>query len=133
MERFIQIAGLLQLGIASANFFAVRMFRYHEAMAPVPEAVRQVFWIQNIFIVVTVIGISLLCLVHPTELAAGIGMGSAISGFLAFFWGLRLGVQLFYYSRAKRSQYPVFDLLFVMTFLYLTVVFAISAFGYRAG
>ena len=127
MEPLIQIAGLCQLGVASANCFAVRLFRYRAALAPVPETVRQVFWVQNVFIVMTVLGVSFLCLAFPAELARGTGLGRAVSGFFALFWGLRLGVQVFYYSRTKRRQYPVLDLVFVMTFLYLTGVFVVAA------
>jgi hypothetical protein len=125
----IVIAGVLQLGVASANFVAVRMLRYPEALAAVPESVRQVFWVQNAFIVVTVVGIGAACFVYPAELLRGAGLGRGLSGFLALFWGLRLGVQLLYYSRDKRRQYPFLDMLFLFTFVYLTGVFAMAALG----
>jgi hypothetical protein len=93
----------------------------------VGNEVRQVFWVQNAFIVLTLIGTSLLCFVFPAELARGAGLGRAFSGFLAVFWGLRLAVQLLYYSPAKRRQYRAFDVLFILAFAYLTVVFAMAA------
>ena len=129
MESLIVIAGVLQLGVASANFFAVRMLRYPEALAAVAESVRQVFWVQNVFIVVVVVGLSLGCFIYPQELARGPGLGRSMSGFMAIFWGLRLGVQLFYYSPDKRRQYPLFDAMFLATFVYLTGVFAAAAIG----
>ncbi len=129
MESLIIVAGVLQLGIASANVFAVRMLRYSEALAGVPESVRQVFWVQNAFIMVIVVGLGLSCLLYPQELLDGSGLGRGMSGFLAVFWGLRLGVQLCYYSPDKRRQYPFFDVLFLVTFAYLTGVFAMAAWG----
>ena len=48
---------------------------------------------------------------------------------LAVFWGLRLGVQLFFYSPDERRRYRHLDRLFLVTFLYLTGVFAAAAAG----
>src|SRR5262245_24387708 len=105
------------------------MLRYPEALAPVPESVQQVFWVQNVFIVLIVVGISAACFVYPADLARGVGLGRGLSGFLAVFWGLRLGVQFFYYSREKRRDYRYIDVLFLVTFVYLTGVFALAALG----
>ncbi|HVK12942.1 MAG TPA: hypothetical protein VM597_29585 [Gemmataceae bacterium] len=55
--------------------------------------------------------------------------GRGLSGFLAVFWGLRLGVQLFFYSPDERRRYRHLDRLFLVTFLYLTGVFAAAAAG----
>jgi len=43
--------------------------------------------------------------------------GRGLSGFLAVFWGLRLGVQLFFYSPDERRRYRHLDRLFLVTFL----------------
>ena len=71
VERCIQMAGVVQLGIASANFVAARLFKYRESLAPVPGVVRDVFVVQNVFIVVILVGASLLCFLFPSELAGG--------------------------------------------------------------
>jgi len=127
LERWIQLAGLVQLGIASANIVAARLFRYRESLASVPLVVRNVFVVQNAFIVLILIGISLLCLVFPADLAGRTALGRAISGFLAVFWALRLAAQLFYYSAAKKRDYPIWNVLFILVFVYLTIVFALAA------
>lgn len=127
MEWWLRFAGLLQVGVASANFFAIRLFRYREEMAPVSEEVRQVFWVQNIFIVLTVVGMALGCFMYPGWLSGGSAPARALSVYLACFWAIRLAVQVFFYSPAKRRQYPLANILFLGTFVYLVVVFSLSA------
>lgn len=126
-ELYIELAGIVHFAIACANFVAFRRFHYRESLAPAPEIVRQVFVVQNVFVVLTVIGLGVLCLVFPRDLAGSTALGRALSAFLAVFWGLRLALQLFYYSAAKRREYPVWDALFVIAFVYLAGVFSLAA------
>ena len=128
LEPYLRAAAVVQLAIASANLVAVRLFRYRDSLADVPTAVRQVFWVQNLFIVVTLVGISALCLAVPGEFATT-SIGRGLSAFLACFWGLRLAVQLFYYSPSQRREHRALDVSFVIAFVYLTVLFAIAAAG----
>jgi hypothetical protein len=121
------IAGGVHLLIASANFFAWRMFDYRRELAKVSPTVRQVFVVQNVFIVVVLTAIAGLCLAHATDLAGASALGRRVSGFLATFWALRLAIHLLYYDREKRRQHARFDLLFLIAFLYLIVVFALGA------
>ncbi len=126
---FLWGAGGLQLLIASANFPAAGMFRYRESLRAVPAHVAEVFWVQNVFIVLTVVAAAGLCFAFPGDLAGGTRLGRALSGFLAVFWAVRLGFQLFFYDRAMRRQYRAFDVLFVAAFAYLVTVFAVAAAG----
>ncbi|MEM9701880.1 MAG: hypothetical protein AAF907_05495, partial [Planctomycetota bacterium] len=98
MTALLAIAGVLQLGAASANFVAVKVLRYPDAVRTLPAPVRQVFWVQNGYIMLTVAGSSLACFIYPEALSSGVGLGRGLSAFLTLFWGSRLGVQLFYYS-----------------------------------
>lgn len=129
MQLLFVVAGLMHFGIASANFFAVKMFRYREALEPIPESVRQVFWVQNGFIVITVAGMGIACWLYPAELTSGSGLGRGASVFLALFWGFRLITQLAFYSPAKRREHRAFDILFLIAFAYLSGLFLASAFG----
>ncbi len=129
---FLWLAGGLQVMVASANVPAVRMFRYRESLRAVPAHVAEVFWVQNVFIVLTVLGMAGVCFAFPADLAGGSHLGRAVSGFLALFWGVRLGFQLLFYDRATRRQYRTFDVLFVLTFGYLIAVFAAAAAGVAA-
>ena len=121
---FIWAAGGVQVLIASANLPAARMFRYRHHLRAVPAHVAEVFVVQNVFIVLTVLGTAGLCFAFAPDLAGGGRLGRAIDGFLALFWAVRLAAQLFYYDRALRRQYRAFDVLFVSAFAYLVAVFA---------
>jgi hypothetical protein len=123
----IWAAGVLQLLVASANVFAVRMFRYRESLRAVPGHVAEVFVVQNVFIMLTVVGMAGLCFGFAGELAGGSRLARVLSGFLSFFWGSRLAFQLFFYDRRLRREHRVFDVLLLLTFGYLVVVFAIGA------
>ena len=68
---YIWAAGGLQLMVASANVFAARMFRYRESLRTLPGHVAEVFVVQNIFIMLTVVGMAVLCFGFAEELAGG--------------------------------------------------------------
>ena len=121
------IAGGLQLLIASANFFAKRMFRYRENLAKVSPVVREVFAVQNGYIVLIQVAFATLCFAFAGELASGRPLPRYLCAFLALFWGLRLPIQLFYYDREVKRQHPVFNAMFLLAFVYLTAVFAWAA------
>jgi hypothetical protein len=125
--RFIRAAGAVQVLIASANLPAARMFRYREHLRAVPPHVAEVFVVQNVFIVLTVLGMAAMSFAFAPDLAGGGRLGRALSGFLALFWAVRLAAQLFYYDRALRRQHRAFDVLFVAAFAYLVAVFAAAA------
>ncbi|NNF44587.1 MAG: hypothetical protein HKN62_16375 [Phycisphaerales bacterium] len=122
-EHLIYIAGVLHLVIAAANFVAARMYGYREGIRPLPTVLRQVFVIQNVFIVVVLVGLSLLCFLFARELTGGRPLGRALSLFIAVFWLVRLGIQLFYYDRAERRRHRAIDVCFIVAFAYLAAVF----------
>jgi len=124
---YIWFAGVLQLLIAFSNFFAAKMFRYRESLRTLPGHVAEVFVVQNIFIVFTVVGMAAMRFVFAVELTGGTLLGRCLSGFLCVFWLGRLIFQLFFYDRELRRQHRMIDVLFVLAFTYLVVVFAIGA------
>ena len=80
LVRLLRVAGVLMLGIASANFPAAQMFRYRDSLRGVPA---EVFWVQNVFIVLIVLGMAGPCLALPADPAGGGRLGRATSGMLA--------------------------------------------------
>ena len=68
-----------------------------------------------------------MCFAFAEELAGGSLLGRSVSGFLSIFWCGRLMFQLFFYDRELRRQHRAFDVLFLVAFVYLSVVFAIGA------
>jgi hypothetical protein len=124
---FIVVAGVLHLVVAAANVFAFGKFRYLEHLRNVPTVLRQVFLVQNAYIMLVQAGFALLCFSFWGELTSGRGLGQALAGFLAVFWGVRVLLQLFYYDRALRRANRLFDVLFLAADGYLAAVFALAA------
>jgi hypothetical protein len=124
---FIYVAGALHLLVASANVFAFGKFYYLEHFRNVPLIIRQVFLVQNAYIMLVQVSLALLCFFFAGELISGQPLGLALAGFLAFFWGSRVLLQLFYYDRELRRANRLFDVLFLLGDGYLAVVFALAA------
>lgn len=126
---YFSIAAAVHLGVASANLFAFRKFRYLEHLAGVPLVVRQVFLVQNAYLVAVQVGLALLCAFFARDLTSGRPMSVAITSFLAVFWGSRVLLQLGYYDPSLRRANRVFDILFVLADGYLAAVYAAAALG----
>jgi len=126
---WIWAAGVVQVLIACSNFPAARVLDYRGNLARVDPMVREIFWVQNLYIEITLVGLALLCFFFAGDLAGQSSLGRACSGFLTFFWGLRLGLQLFYYNRGARREHPLIDSVFLLAQVYLTGVFAVATLG----
>lgn len=125
--HFIHACGAVQLLVASANVFAFKKFSYRQHLQNLPLVMRQVFLVQNFYIMLAQVGFSLLCFGFADELVSGRMMGQCICGFLALFWGSRVLLQLFYYDRSLRRANRGFDILFLLADGYLAAVFAWAA------
>jgi hypothetical protein len=123
----IYVAGVVHLVVASANIFAFGKFRYLEHLRAVPLVLRQVFLVQNGYIMFVQFGFALLCFFFAGNLTSGQPLGRALVSFLAVFWGSRVFLQLFYYDRALRRANRLFDVLFLAADGYLALVFALAA------
>ena len=120
----VQGAGILQLVIAAANFFAPAKLQYRENLVKVSPIIRQIFTVHSIYIVLMLVGFGLLCLFFPRDLCGNSALGKCLSGFLAVFWGLRVPIQFFYYDLAVKRAHPGFAFCFGLAFLILATVFA---------
>ncbi len=125
----IWFAGVLQLLVASANFFAPRKLRYRENLAQASQTVRDIFAVHCIYIVLILVAFALLCFAFAGELAGGSRIGRALSGFLAVFWGLRVMIQLFHYNREIKRRHPIYNAIFLATFVALALIFTLAAAG----
>ncbi len=131
MLFLIQLAGLLHFVIAGTNFFAARLFRYRENMNRIEPFVREVFWVQNGFIVLITLFLGVLCLVFSRELAGSSALGRSLSGFLCFFWGARLVIQLGFYDAGAKRRFPMANWGFTLVFAFLMLVFGVAALSSR--
>jgi hypothetical protein len=120
-------AGVVHLGIIGANVPLPRRLRVRERLAGVPRFVRQIFYVHWIYIVLVLGLYATLCFGFARELAGASVLGRFLSGFMAAFWLLRIGLQIFYYDREVRRENRGLDMLYVGSLVVLVVVFGMAA------
>lgn len=127
LTSWIQIAGVVQIAIAIANIPLAIRLEYGKNLAGASSMVRRIFYVHASYVVYMVLGLAAISLGFPSDLASGHGLGRFLSGFMAVFWGLRVPLQLFYYPVEVRKQNRLADVVFIVAFGFLAVIFAIAA------
>ena len=127
MTRAIWGAGAVHLGIIAANIPLPGRLRVRARLAGVPRFVRQVFYVHWLYIVIVLGMFAALCFGFAPELAGATAMGRFLSAFMAAFWLLRMGLQVFYYDREIRRQNRALDALYMVALVALVVVFGTAA------
>jgi hypothetical protein len=125
----IWIAGAVQLSIAVSNLWVPGILHYRENLVKLSPIVRQVFIVHSIYMVLVLLGFSGLCFLFAPELAGSEPLGRALSGFLAFFWLLRVGLQFGFYDKEVRARHRLGDIAYSVAIISLTTVFSIAALG----
>jgi len=122
-------AGALQLVIIAGNFALPKKLRCGENLARVSPMIREVFIVHWVYIVLVLGIFTSLSFWFAPELAGASRLGRYLSAVIAVFWLLRVPIQLFFYDRELRKQNRFGDVIFLLVFSYLGVVFGIAALG----
>jgi hypothetical protein len=125
----IWIAGAVHLSIAVSNFWVPGLFHYRENLVKLSAIVRQVFIVHSIYMVLVLLGFSGLCFFFAPQLAGGSSLGRALSGFLAIFWLLRVGLQFGFYDKDVRARHRLGDVAYTFATICLAAVFSVAALG----
>jgi hypothetical protein len=80
-----------------------------------------------LYIVIVLGMFAALCFRFARELAGATAMGRFLSAFMAAFWLLRIGLQVFYYDREIRRQNRALDALYMVALVVLVAVFGVAA------
>ena len=95
----LEIAALLQLGVAVLNLFLIRLLDWGKELARVPLLMREVFQVHVWFISVTLAIFGVMTGRFAGDMANG---GNPVAQWLAFgigaFWAVRTILQITYYS-----------------------------------
>jgi len=126
MTRAIWGAGVVHAGIVLANIPLPGRLRVRERLAPVPRFLRQIFYVHWMYIVIVVGLFAALCFGFAAELAGVSGLGRFLSGFMAGFWLLRIGLQVFYYDGEMRRENRGLDTLYLGALVGLVVIFGMA-------
>jgi hypothetical protein len=127
MKDLIWGAGAVHVGIMVANIPLPGRLRVRERLAGVPRFIRQIFYVHWIYIVIVLGLFAALCFGFAPELAGASPLGRFLSGFMAGFWLLRIGLQLFYYDNEVRRENRGMDMLYLGSLVLLVVIFGVAA------
>ena len=132
MKEAMYIAAAAQLSVAVLNLFLVRIMKWEEEVARMPQLVREVFHVHAWFITITLAIFGVVTIRFVEELAAGTNnLGRWLAAGIGIFWLIRWLMQFFYYDsshwRGKRAETIVH---IVLIFLYgsLAGVYLLTAF-----
>lgn len=123
MRKVIWSAGVIYLGIIAANIPLPGRLRVRERLAGVPRFLRQIFYVHWIYIVIVLGLFAALCFGFTGELAGASPLGRFLSAFMAGFWLLRIGLQVFYYDAEVRRENKALDALYLVSLTVLVVIF----------
>jgi len=126
---WIRLAGVIHLGIFATNFALPKKLALRENAARLSPMLRQVLYVHWLYILIVLLLFALVCLLFPGELAGASPLGTLLSAFLSFFWGLRVVLQLAVYDRAFRRANRWLDAAYLVALCYFTVLFGLAAWG----
>ena len=120
MKEALYIAAAAQLSVAVLNLFLVRIMKWGEEVARMPQLVREVFHVHAWFITITLVIFGVVTIRFAGELAAGTNdLGRWLAAGIGIFWLIRCLMQFSYYNsshwRGKRAETIVH---IVLIFLY---------------
>lgn len=126
---WIWAAGAVHLAIVAANFALPGRLRVRENAARLSPLLRQVLYVHWLYIVIVLLLFACLSFFFAADLAGGSPLGRFLSAAIAFFWLLRIALQLFYYDGDARRQNRLLDVLYMGALIFLTAVFGAAALG----
>lgn len=124
---WIWAAGTVHLAIVAGNLPLPTKLAVRTHLQKLPPLLRQVFLVHWLYILIVLLLFAALCFGFAPELAGSSALGRFLSGALAIFWLLRLGIQLLYYDRAVRRANRAADVGFAVALTFLVGVFATAA------
>ena len=102
MRTLLVLAGASQLALALASLAIPRVLRWREETAKLRPLTRQVFWTYAGYIFSFHVAFGLLSALAPDRLLDGTPLARTVAGFIAVYWGVRFGLQLFCFDRSER-------------------------------
>jgi alginate O-acetyltransferase complex protein AlgI len=125
-----QLAGVAHLVSLTAMIVAPVHLGWNDELARLPRLLRQMCNVYSLYTGGTIVACGVVSLVCANDLSSGSVLARAVSGYIALFWGVRLGLQAYYdfrphlTNRRLRVGYHALTLLFAtFTGFYGWVVF----------
>ena len=129
LPQLLLAAGWIQLTVLIASALVPLRLNWKTQLAGLPVIVRQLFWVYGGYIVLAIFGLGVLVAANAAELAGGSLLARSVCGYLAAFWGIRLGLQCVLQARPYLTAWWLWAGEGVLTaiFCFLTAVYGIAA------
>ena len=98
LELWLRFAGCVHFGILIASGLTPVGLKWRENLASLHPFLRRLFWVYGAFIALVIASFGVLTLLYADAMARGEGAARGLCGFIAVFWLVRLGVQLFVFD-----------------------------------
>lgn len=98
LQWFVFFAGITHFGILLAGALVPVVLDFRGQLSKVSPLLRHLVWVYAVFIFMCVIGFGLLSVLFAVPLTDGTALARAVCGFIALFWTVRLGIQLFLFD-----------------------------------
>jgi len=129
LPLLIWLAGWGQLSVLIASAMVPVKLNWKQELSPLPQLVRQLFWVYGGYVVLMIVSLGLLSLFHAEELASGSRLARSLCLFAAVFWGIRLSLQPFLAARPYLTAWWLWagEAVLTLWFAAFTLIFALAA------
>ena len=93
LARLIFAAGVGQLTVLVASALVPFRLNWRRDLQCLPRLHRQMYWVYGGYIVLTIVAFAALSIFDARELAGGSSLARGFCGYIAVFWGIRVGLQ----------------------------------------
>jgi len=123
-------AGIGQLCVLVASSLVPVRLKWSTILAPLPQLVRQLFWVYGGYVVLSIISLGLISIVNAREIASGSWLGRSFCAYAMLFWGIRLSLQPFLNAKPFLTTWWLHAGYHLLTILFssFTLIFAWGAF-----
>jgi hypothetical protein len=121
----VRLAGWAQLALAAASTAIPFILRWPEETRKLRPLLRQLFWIYGAYILSFHVAFGLLSAGAPAWLLDGSPLATAVTGFIAVYWGVRFSLQ-FVFDRSdvpEGARYRLAELALSALFVSLTTTY----------
>jgi hypothetical protein len=93
ISRLIFIAGVGQLGVLIASALVPLRLNWRDELRGLSRLHRQMYWVYGGYVVLSIVAFAMLSIFNARELGSGSGLARGFCGYVAVFWGIRVGLQ----------------------------------------
>ena len=130
LQTAVLFAGIGQLAIVLGSPFIPYVLGWREEVAGLRPLTRQVFWTYAGYILGTNLWFGLISTFGCGWLVDGSPLATAVTAFIAFYWGVRVVVQFVWFDRSDAPSGLLFraaETVLVVLFFFFTVTYGCAA------